>query len=110
MLRTAGADVTVAHSKTSVEKLEDMVRSSGVVVACGGLPALLKADWVKPGADVVNVGTTFMEEKDSLVSDFEGDLSAVAGRFSPVMCGIGPLSVAALCRNVATAAWNREGN
>mmetsp|Transcript_4864 Transcript_4864/g.7197 ORF Transcript_4864/g.7197 Transcript_4864/m.7197 type:complete len:636 (-) Transcript_4864:220-2127(-) len=110
MLRTAGANVTVAHSKTSVEKLEDMVRSSDVVVACGGSPALLKADWVKPGADVVNVGTTFMEEKDSLVSDFEGDLSAVAGRFSPVPGGIGPLSVAALFRNVATAAWNREGN
>mmetsp|Transcript_28967 Transcript_28967/g.42281 ORF Transcript_28967/g.42281 Transcript_28967/m.42281 type:complete len:1000 (+) Transcript_28967:2-3001(+) len=110
MLRTAGANVFVAHSKTSKQKLEEMVLSSDIVVTCAGSPGLLCADWVKPGADVINVGTTFIEQKDSLVSDFEGDLSRVAKRFSPVPGGIGPLSIAALFRNVAKAAWDRKAS
>jgi len=109
MMRQAGAIVTVAHSEVPIEKLEQLVRSSDVVIACAGSPGLMKAEWLKPASiDVINIGTTFCEEKDALVSDFDaGDLSQVANRFSPVPGGIGPLSVAALFRNVATAAWNR---
>jgi methylenetetrahydrofolate dehydrogenase (NADP+)/methenyltetrahydrofolate cyclohydrolase len=108
MLREKGAVVTVAHSEAAPEMLESLVRSADIVVSCAGSPGLLKAEWVKAGAEVVNVGTTFSEEDDSLVSDFEGDIGATAKRFSPVPGGIGPLSVAHLFKNVATAAWDRE--
>ena len=108
MLRKAGAIVTVAHSEVSNQKLEELVRSADVVVSCVGSPGLMKTEWLKPGADVINIGTTFCEEKDKLLSDFDGDLSATTCKFSPVPGGIGPLSVACLFRNVADAAWNRE--
>jgi S-adenosylmethionine:tRNA ribosyltransferase-isomerase len=108
MLRKAGAIVTVAHSEVPIQKLEDLVGSADVVISCAGAPALMKSEWLKPGADVINVGTTFCEEKEKLLSDFEGDLSKTASKFSPVPGGIGPLSVACLFKNVAAAAWNRE--
>jgi methylenetetrahydrofolate dehydrogenase (NADP+)/methenyltetrahydrofolate cyclohydrolase len=108
MLRDRGAIVTVAHSEVSPEMLESLVRSADIVVSCAGAPGLLKTDWVKEGAEVINVGVTYNEETDANVSDFDGELEKVAKRFSPVPGGIGPLSVAALFRNVATAAWARS--
>jgi len=66
----------------------------------------LKAEWIK-GADVINVGTTFVEEVDSLVSDVEGDIEKYASRYSPVHGGIGPLSAPMLFKNTAKAAWDR---
>lgn len=107
MLRQKGAIVTVAHSEVAPEMLESLVRSADTVVSCAGSPGLLKAEWLKPGAEVINVGTTFVNEKKGLVSDFDGDLGVMAKRFSPVPGGIGPLSVAHLFQNVAEAAWNR---
>jgi len=107
MLRQKGAIITVAHSEVPAPKLEELVRSADLIVSCAGCPGLLKAEWVKPGADVINVGTTFREKKDDLCSDFDGDLAQVAQRFSPVPGGIGPLSVAFLFKNVAAAAWER---
>jgi methylenetetrahydrofolate dehydrogenase (NADP+)/methenyltetrahydrofolate cyclohydrolase len=107
MLRERGAVVTVAHSEVSPEKLQSLVQDADIVVACAGAPGLLKADWVKEGAQVINVGTTFMQGKDALESDFEGDLATKAGRFSPVPGGVGPLSAPHLLKNVAEAAWAR---
>jgi len=107
MLRERGAIVTVAHSEVAPEMLESLVRSADTIVSCAGSPGLLKAEWLKPGAEVINVGTTFVNEEKGLVSDFDGDLSVTAKRFSPVPGGIGPLSVAHLFQNVAEAAWNR---
>jgi len=106
MAMRAGGTVTITHSGATSSELEGMVRSADVVLACAGSSGLLKADWVKPGTDVINVGTTFVEGEDRLVSDFEGDLSAHASRFSPVPGGVGPLSTAHLFKNVAKAAWN----
>ena len=110
MLRKEGAVVTVAHSEVSSQKLEDLVRSADIVISCAGSPGLIKAEWIKIGSDVISVGTSFSKEKDTLLSDFEGDLSMRANKFSPVPGGIGPLSVACLFRNVAAAARNRELN
>ena len=107
MLRQQGAVVTVAHSEVAPEMLESLVRSADTIVSCAGSPGLLKAKWLKPGAEVINVGTTFISEEKGLVSDFDGDLAANAKRFSPVPGGIGPLSVAHLFQNVAEVAWNR---
>jgi len=63
---------------------------------------------LKETAEVINIGTTFSEEHDRLLSDFEGDLSVSAKRFSPVPGGVGPLSVAQLYKNVIRAAWERS--
>jgi len=107
MLRERGAIVTVVHSEVTEDNLEALVRSADIVISCAGYPGSMKAEWLKADSEVINVGTTFCEEKDTLVSDFEGDISKFAKRFSPVPGGIGPTSVASLFKNVATAAWER---
>ncbi len=110
MLRAKDAAVTVAHSQISEENLESMVRSADIVVSCVGDPGVMNASWLKEGAEVINVGTTFSEEHDRLLSDFEGNLSdSAAQRYSPVPGGVGPLSVAQLYKNVARAAWEKSG-
>ena len=108
MVNRSGGIVTVAHSEVSTDNLKALVENADVIFACAGSPGLLKTSWVKPGADIINVGTTFDEQKDALVSDFDGgDLDAVAKRYSPVPGGIGPLSNGFLFKNVAAAAWKR---
>lgn len=108
MLRARDAAVTVAHSQISEEVLKSMVGSADIVVSCVGAPGVMKASWLKKDAEVINIGTTFSEEHDRLLSDFEGNLTAVANRFSPVPGGVGPLSVAQLYKNVVRAAWERK--
>eukprot|EP00977_Amphora_coffeiformis_P004199 scaffold875_cov185-Amphora_coffeaeformis.AAC.14 len=108
MLRDRGAVVFTAHSEVDPALLEELVGSADVICSCAGLPGLVQASWVRQGAVVVNIGATFVESNDSLVSDFEGDLSSVANRYSPVPGGIGPLSVACLFSNVTKAAWRRS--
>jgi S-adenosylmethionine:tRNA ribosyltransferase-isomerase len=108
MLRARDAAVTVAHSEISSDDLESMVGSADIVVSCVGDPGVMKASWLKEDAEVINIGTTFSEEHDRLLSDFEGDLSVAAKRFSPVPGGVGPLSVAQLYKNVVRAAWERS--
>jgi methylenetetrahydrofolate dehydrogenase (NADP+)/methenyltetrahydrofolate cyclohydrolase len=106
MVRQKGAIVTVAHSGVQEEALKKLVGDAEVVITCAGLPGVVKAEWVK-GAVVVNVGTTFKDELDSLVSDVDGDIAKYASRFSPVPGGIGPLSAPVLFKNVAKAAWDQ---
>ena len=106
MVREKGGAVTVVHSEVAEETLKELVGEAEVIISCAGLPGLIKAEWVK-GADVINVGTTFKEEVDSLVSDVDGDLAKYASRYSPVPGGIGPLSAPTLFKNVAKAAWDQ---
>mmetsp|Transcript_24267 Transcript_24267/g.26055 ORF Transcript_24267/g.26055 Transcript_24267/m.26055 type:complete len:1191 (+) Transcript_24267:258-3830(+) len=108
LLRARDAVVTVAHSQVSKEDLIRMVGSADIVVSCVGDPGVLQASWLNKGAEVINIGTTFSEDHNCLLSDFEGDLSVSAKRFSPVPGGVGPLSVAKLFKNVARAAWQRS--
>jgi len=108
MLRARDAAVTVAHSQISREDLKLMVGSADIVVSCVGDPGVMEASWLKEDAEVINIGTTFSEEHDRLLSDFEGNLSATAKRFSPVPGGVGPLSVAQLYKNVVRAAWEQS--
>jgi methylenetetrahydrofolate dehydrogenase (NADP+) / methenyltetrahydrofolate cyclohydrolase len=93
--------VTVCHSKTT--DLPDKVRQADLVVAAVGVPGLVKGDWLKPGATVIDVGTNY--KGDGLVGDVDFD-SAVerAGIITPVPGGVGPLTVTQLLRNVLTAA------
>jgi len=110
MLRARDAAVTVAHSRISRVDLESMVGSADIVVSCVGEPGVMEASWLKEDAQVINIGTTFSEKHDRLLSDFEGDLSVAAKQFSPVPGGVGPLSVAQLYKNVVRAAWERSAN
>lgn len=104
MARDRGGAVTVVHSKIAEKTLKDLVGTAEIIMNCAGLPGLVKAEWIS-GAEVINVGTTFKEELDSLVSDVEGDIAKYASRYSPVPGGIGPLSAPMLFQNVAKAAW-----
>lgn len=110
MIREKGGIVTVAHSKSNPEKTKEMMQSADVVVSCVGSPGIFDETWIKPGAVVLSLGTTFDSKEDRLVSDFAGDLSSVASQYTPVPGGIGPLSSATLFSNVAKAAWNRANN
>mmetsp|Transcript_33204 Transcript_33204/g.33688 ORF Transcript_33204/g.33688 Transcript_33204/m.33688 type:complete len:426 (+) Transcript_33204:116-1393(+) len=118
MLRDRDAIVTQVHSKTSPEKLQQLVGMADVVVTCVGEPGVLDPEWLtnSDGVVVVNVGTTFSEQHDGLLSDFgeHGDAKLRANDqvqyFSPVPGGVGPLSVAQLYQNVVRAAWRRSSS
>lgn len=105
--------VTVAHSRT--RNLEDVVRRADIVVAAVGRPEMVKAEWIKPGATVIDVGINRLppaEEggKGRLVGDVDfAGVSQVAGAVTPVPGGVGPMTIAVLLRNTIVAAWGNEG-
>ncbi|MCU1525416.1 MAG: bifunctional methylenetetrahydrofolate dehydrogenase/methenyltetrahydrofolate cyclohydrolase [Microbacteriaceae bacterium] len=100
------ATVTLAHSRTV--DLADEVRRADIIVAAVGVPGLVKPDWVKPGAAVLDVGITrrINEEtgKAKLVGDVDPGVAEVAGFLSPVPGGVGPMTRAMLMNNVVAAA------
>ena len=101
-------EATVHSTNKFTPDLPALVRSCDVVVAACGVPRLVKADWVKPGAVVVDVGINRIEGPDGRKVtvgdvDFEA-VRAVAGWISPVPGGVGPMTVAMLLRNVVEAA------
>jgi methylenetetrahydrofolate dehydrogenase (NADP+)/methenyltetrahydrofolate cyclohydrolase len=100
------ATVTLAHSRTV--DLADEARRADIIVAAVGVPGLVKPDWVKPGAAVLDVGITrrINEEtgKAKLVGDVDPGVAEVAGFLSPVPGGVGPMTRAMLMNNVVAAA------
>jgi methylenetetrahydrofolate dehydrogenase (NADP+)/methenyltetrahydrofolate cyclohydrolase len=103
--------VTVAHSKT--RGLPDVVRRADIVVAAVGRPEMVKADWIKPGAAVIDVGINRIdagEGKTKLVGDVAfGEVAAVAGAITPVPGGVGPMTIAVLLRNTLVGAYRNAG-
>ena len=97
--------VTVAHSRT--RDLPEVVRRADIVVAAVGRAEMVKGDWIKPGATVIDVGINRVAGK--LVGDVAfGEASAVAGAITPVPGGVGPMTIAMLLRNTLVAAHRRE--
>ncbi|PPG50182.1 MULTISPECIES: bifunctional methylenetetrahydrofolate dehydrogenase/methenyltetrahydrofolate cyclohydrolase [unclassified Rathayibacter] len=100
------ATVTLTHSRTA--DLAAEVRRADIVVAAVGVPGLIRADWVKPGAAVLDVGITRVENPETgrakLTGDVAPEVSEVAGWLSPVPGGVGPMTRAMLIHNVVTAA------
>jgi len=97
--------VTVTHIAT--RGLADLVRAADIVVAAAGAPWLVKGDWVKPGAVVIDVGITRVEEPDGrtrLVGDVAFDEMAHARAVTPVPGGVGPMTIACLLANTVRAA------
>ncbi|HEY5348510.1 MAG TPA: bifunctional 5,10-methylenetetrahydrofolate dehydrogenase/5,10-methenyltetrahydrofolate cyclohydrolase [Candidatus Lustribacter sp.] len=101
LMMRADATVTIVHGKTA-----DMRRhtcAADVLVVATGVPDLIRADMVLPGATVIDVGTTFVDGK--LVGDVAyAEVAAVAGEITPVPGGVGPVTNVALMRNVVLAA------
>jgi len=98
--------VTIAHSKT--KDLPAVVRRADIVVAAVGRPEMVKAEWIKPGAAVIDVGINRIdagEGKTRLVGDVAFDeVKEVAGAITPVPGGVGPMTIAVLLRNTLVAA------
>ncbi|WP_022886047.1 bifunctional methylenetetrahydrofolate dehydrogenase/methenyltetrahydrofolate cyclohydrolase [Glaciibacter superstes] len=100
------ATVTLTHSRTV--DLPAEVRRADIVVAAVGVPHLVRPDWVKPGAAVLDVGITRVEDavtgKGKLTGDVHPDVASVAGYLSPNPRGVGPMTRAMLLGNVVKAA------
>ena len=112
LLTDANATVTVAHSRT--RDLADVVRRADVVVAAVGRAEMVKGDWIKPGACVIDVGINRVpaaeEGKTRLVGDVDfASAEGVAGSITPVPGGVGPMTIAVLLRNALVAAYRNEG-
>jgi methylenetetrahydrofolate dehydrogenase (NADP+)/methenyltetrahydrofolate cyclohydrolase len=113
LLVDANATVTVAHSRT--KNLAEVVRRADIVVAAVGRPEMVRADWIKPGASVIDVGINRLpptgdKPKGRLVGDVAfAEVSAVAGAITPVPGGVGPMTIAVLLRNTLVAAHGHAG-
>lgn len=112
LLLAESCTVTVAHSKT--KDLPEVVRRADIVVAAVGRPEMVKGDWIKPGATVIDVGINRVpaatEGKTRLVGDVDyAGAAAVAGAITPVPGGVGPMTIAVLLRNTLVAAWRNAG-
>jgi methylenetetrahydrofolate dehydrogenase (NADP+)/methenyltetrahydrofolate cyclohydrolase len=106
LLLAANATVTVCHSRT--RDLPAVCRRADVLIAAVGRPQMVGADWVKPGATVIDVGINRTD--DGLVGDVDFDAVAdVAGAITPVPGGVGPMTIACLLRNTLKAARMAAG-
>ena len=93
--------MTVCHSRT--RDLPGVCRRADVLIAAVGRPEMVRGDWVKPGATVIDVGINRTD--DGLVGDVDFDeATEVAGAITPVPGGVGPMTIACLLRNTVQAA------
>ena len=114
LLLAANATVTIAHSRT--KDLAALARTSDILVAAVGRPEMVRGDWVKPGATVIDVGINRVpapekgEGKTRLVGDVAFDEAAKhAGAITPVPGGVGPMTIAMLMANTLTSACLAAG-
>jgi len=111
LLTAANATVTIAHSRT--RDLAEHCRRADIVVAAVGVPELVRGDWIKPGATIIDVGMNRIMDEDGktrLVGDVAfAEAVVVAGAITPVPGGVGPMTIACLLRNTLVAAHARAG-
>jgi methylenetetrahydrofolate dehydrogenase (NADP+)/methenyltetrahydrofolate cyclohydrolase len=129
LLMHANATVTICHSKT--RNLPEVVRRANIVVAAMGKAGFVEADWIKPGAAVIDVGTNrvtdakeaerllhnfperlekFRTKGNALVGDVHPDAVSTAGALTPVPGGVGPMTIAMLMSNTVKAARLRRAS
>lgn len=110
LLLQESCTVTVAHSRTA--DLPAEVKEADIVVAAVGRPEMVKGDWLKPGAVVIDVGINRIEKPEGgtrLVGDVDyASASETAGAITPVPGGVGPMTIACLLRNTVTAACRQN--
>ncbi|MEQ1511033.1 MAG: bifunctional methylenetetrahydrofolate dehydrogenase/methenyltetrahydrofolate cyclohydrolase, partial [Sphingopyxis sp.] len=111
LLLGADCTVTIAHSRT--RDLASVVRRADIVIAAVGRAEMVRGDWIKPGATVIDVGINRVEAeggKTRLVGDVAfAEVAKVAGAITPVPGGVGPMTIACLLRNTLVAAHRRAG-
>jgi methylenetetrahydrofolate dehydrogenase (NADP+)/methenyltetrahydrofolate cyclohydrolase len=112
LLLAESCTVTIAHSRT--KDLPEVVRRADIVVAAVGRPEMVRGDWLKLGATVIDVGINRVpaaeEGKTRLVGDVDfASASQVAGAITPVPGGVGPMTIAVLLRNTLVAAHRNAG-
>ena len=113
LLLDANATVTIAHSRT--RDLPGVVRRADIVVAAVGRPEMVKGDWLKDGATIIDVGINRLppepgSDKGRLVGDVDYAAARnVASAITPVPGGVGPMTIAVLLRNTLVAAHRNEG-
>ena len=117
LLLQADCTVTIAHSKT--RDLPQVCRGADILVAAVGRPEMVRGDWIKPGATVLDVGLNRVPSRDP-VKAAEGKMRVVgdvafdeamqvAGWITPMPGGVGPMTIACLLRNTVTASVMRRG-
>ncbi len=111
--------VTIAHSRT--EDLAERCREADILIAAVGRPEMVRGDWIKPGAAVIDVGINRIEAPEKGLGDdgtpktrLVGDVNfaeavKVAGHITPVPGGVGPMTIANLLRNTVIAACRQNG-
>ncbi|KAG2616430.1 hypothetical protein PVAP13_3NG202924 [Panicum virgatum] len=108
LLLKADATVSIVHSRTPDP--ESIVREADIVIAAAGQAMMIKGDWIKPGAAVIDVGTNSVDDPTRksgyrLVGDVDfAEVSKVAGYLTPVPGGVGPMTVAMLLKNTVDGA------
>lgn len=111
LLLRESCTVTIAHSRT--KDLPGVVRQADLVIAAVGRPEMVKADWIKPGAVVIDVGINRVPSengKTKLVGDVAyAECAEVAGAITPVPGGVGPMTIACLLQNTVVAAKIQKG-
>ena len=113
LLLAESCTVTIAHSRT--KDLPDVVRRADIVIAAVGRAEMVKGDWIKPGATVIDVGINRLPpadgaDKGRLVGDVDyASVAQVAGAITPVPGGVGPMTIAVLLRNTLVAAHRGAG-
>ena len=110
LLLQQNCTVTMAHSKT--RDLPALCRNADILIAAIGRPEMIKGDWVRPAATVIDVGINRVpgaEGKTKLVGDVDfATAEKIAGKITPVPGGVGPMTIACLLRNTLTAAKRLE--
>ncbi|MGO4284613.1 bifunctional methylenetetrahydrofolate dehydrogenase/methenyltetrahydrofolate cyclohydrolase FolD [Bosea sp. TAB14] len=107
LLLQADCTVTIAHSRT--RDLPAVVKRADIVIAAVGRPRMVKGDWIKPGATVIDVGINRLPD-GKLTGDVDfAEAVEVAGAITPVPGGVGPMTIACLLKNTLTAFHARRG-
>ena len=114
LLLEESCTVTIVHSKT--KEIEAIARQADILVAAVGRPLMVKSDWIKPGAVVIDVGINRVENPDDasktmLVGDVDySDVISVASAITPVPGGVGPMTIACLLKNTVEAAFRQNNS
>ena len=112
LLLEESCTVTIVHSKT--RNIEEMTKQADIVVAAVGRPLMVKKDWVKPGAIVIDVGINRIDNPDKpgktkLVGDVDyAEVSEIVSAITPVPGGVGPMTIACLLKNTVDAAFRQQ--
>jgi methylenetetrahydrofolate dehydrogenase (NADP+)/methenyltetrahydrofolate cyclohydrolase len=114
LLLEESCTVTTVHSKT--KDIETITRQADILVAAVGRPLMVKADWIKSGAIVIDVGINRVENPDDtsktmLVGDVDyADVINKASAITPVPGGVGPMTIACLLKNTVEAAFRQKNS